>query len=172
MKRQALTLLTASVLAAGAATATASGAYAATGATHGFLPETYDASEPFAAGEGLCVPWAGTFHEVRSGGYRLVFAPGGQQPGEVHVNGAVDGSIELTPDGPGLPTYAGTYREKVNGILTQTTPEGDLERLGQYRLRTTLVGTDGSTISLVLAGKVTFNARGVATVSRDVFTCG
>jgi hypothetical protein len=144
---------------------------ATAGAEHAFFPEDYDASEHFAAGEGFCVDWAGTFHEVRHGGYRLVAAPGGQQPGELHVNGAIDGLVELIPDDPTLPTYAGTYREKVNGILTELGDEGDVERIGQYRLRSTLRGTDGSSYELRLSGKVTVNANGVMTVERDTFTC-
>lgn len=144
---------------------------AAAGAQHNFYPEDYDAFEHFAAGEGFCVSWAGTFHEVRHGGYRLVAAVGGQQPGEVHVNGAINGHIELVPDDPRLPTYTGDYREKVNGVVTESTDEGDLERVGQYRLRSTLQGTDGSTLSLRMSGKTTFDAHGVLRVQRDTFTC-
>ena len=147
------------------------GPAAAAGAQHDFFPEDYDAYEHFAAGEGFCVDWAGTFHEVRHGGYRLVAAVGGQQPGEVHVNGAINGHIELVPDDPTLPTYTGDYREKVNGVVTESTDEGDLERVGQYRLRSTLQGTDGSTLSLRMSGKTTFDAHGVLRVQRDTFTC-
>ena len=151
--------------------AAAAGPVSAAGADHAFFPEHYDAYEHFAAGEGFCVTWAGTFHEVRHGGYRLVAAPGGQQSGELHINGVIDGTVELIPDDRSLPTYAGDYREKVNGIVTEFTDEGDVERIGQYRLRSTLHGTDGSSLELRLSGKVTFNANGVATVVRDTFTC-
>jgi hypothetical protein len=151
--------------------ATATGPVSAAGADHAFFPEHYDAYEHFAAGEGFCVSWAGTFHEVRHGGYRLVAAPGGQQPGELHINGVINGNVELIPDDRSLPTYAGDYREKLNGIVTEFTDEGDVERIGQFRLRTTLRGTDGSSLNLKLSGKVTFNANGVATVERDTFTC-
>ncbi|WP_353953435.1 hypothetical protein V6K52_08455 [Knoellia sp. S7-12] len=144
---------------------------AGAGAIHEFYPEDYDAHEHFATGEGFCVPWAGTFHEVRTGGYKLVLPPGGRDPGELHINGVINGLVELVPDNASLPTYSGTYREKVNGVVTESTNEGDVERVGQYRLRSTLTGTDGSTLALHLAGKVTINANGVATVSRDVFTC-
>jgi len=89
----------------------------------------------------------------------------------VHVNGAIDGHIELVPDDPTLPTYTGDYREKVNGVVTESTDEGDLERVGQYRLRSTLRGTDGSTLSLRLSGKTTLDANGVLRVQRDTFTC-
>lgn len=165
MRRILTSALAALVLVGGtSATATA-------GAIHEFLPEDYDASEPFAAGEGFCVPWAGTFHEVRTGGYTLVTPPGGREPGELHINGVVHGTVELIPDDASLPTYSGSYREKVNGVATEFTEEGDVLRVGQYRLRSTLVGSDGSRLALHLAGKVTVNANGVATVSRDVFTC-
>ena len=165
MKRTVTTVLAALVLVVGTA------ASAGAGASHEFWPEGYDASEHFGAGEGPCVPWAGTFHEVRSGGYKVVMPPGGREPGEVHINGTILGSVELVPDDASLPSYAGQYREKVNAIATEFTDEGDVLRVGQYRLRSTLAGTDGSTLALLLAGKVTVNANGVATVSRDVFTC-
>ena len=79
--------------------------------------------------------------------------------------------VELVPDDASLPTYAGEYREKVNGVLTAITDEEDVERVGQYRLSSTLVGSDGSTLELRLSGKVTINANGVTTVERDVFSC-
>jgi hypothetical protein len=146
-------------------------ASAAGGAEHAFLIEDYDAYEHFAAGDSPCVSWAGTFHEVRSGGYRFVTAPGGQVDGEFHANGVIDGLVELIPDAAGLPTYSGTYREKVNAVVTSFTEEGDTSRVSQYRLRSTLRGTDGSTLDLRLSGKFTMNANGVVVVSRDTFTC-
>jgi hypothetical protein len=146
-------------------------ASAAGGAEHAFLIEDYNAYEHFVPGDGPCVSWPGTFHEVRSGGYRLVTAPGGQVEGEFHVNGVIDGLVELIPDAAGLPTYSGTYREKVNAAVTSFTEEGDTARVSQYRLRSTLRGTDGSTIDLRLSGKFTMNANGLVVVSRDVFTC-
>lgn len=144
----------------------------ASGAGHAFYPESWDASEHFAAGEGPCVPWAGTFHEVRDGGYRLVAAPGGQVPGEIHVNGVVAGSVELVPDDASLPTYSGTYREKTNVILTGSGEDGDVVRVGQYRLRSTLQGTDGSSHDLAMSGKITVNGQGTLVVERDTVTCG
>jgi hypothetical protein len=142
------------------------------GAVHETYPESYDATEHFAAGEGFCVPWAGSFREIRSGQYKLVASPGGQVPDEIHINGAIAGSVTLTPDDPRLPTYSGSYREKVNGVLTGIDENGnDVTRVSQYRLRSTLRGTDGSTLSLRLSGKMTMNAQGVLTVSRDTFSC-
>ncbi len=167
MKKRIITLVGTAILLAAAA----AGPATAGGAQHDFYPENYDAYEHFNAGEGFCVDWAGTFHEVRHGGYRLVAAPGGQQPGELHVNGIIDGRVELIPDDAALPTYSGDYREKVNGIVTEFTDEGDVERVAQYRLRSTLHGTDGSSLDLVLSGKLTINANGVATVEREVFSC-
>jgi hypothetical protein len=141
------------------------------GATVTFVPEDYDAWEHFDAGEGFCVPWAGSFHEVRHGGYRIVAPPGGQLPGEIHVNGVVDGLVELVPDDTRNPTYAGTYREKVNGVVVSVSSEEDVERVGQYRLASTLHGSDGSTLHLRLAGKVTVNGRGRVVLSHDELTC-
>ena len=148
-----------------------SGPASAAGAHHVFVPESFDGSEHFAAGDGPCVPWAGTFHEVRSGGYDIVAAPGGQVPGEVHVNGSVDGLVELVPDDPAMATYAGTYREKVNVVATSASDDGDELRNGQYRLRTHLVGSDGSSYDLVLTGKTTSTATGRVVVARDTFAC-
>ena len=167
MKHKLATVLGAFAL-VGVATGAAS---AAGGAEHAFLIEDYNAYEHFAPGDGPCVSWAGTFHEVRSGGYRLVTAPGGQAEGEFHLNGVINGLVELIPDAAGLPTYSGTYREKVNAVVTSFTEEGDTSRVSQYRLRSTLRGTDGSTLNLRLSGKFTMNANGVVVVSRDTFTC-
>ncbi|TCC56415.1 hypothetical protein E0H73_32535 [Kribbella pittospori] len=141
------------------------------GAEHAFVIEDYDAYEHFAPGEGPCVSWPGTFHEVRAGGYRLVIPPGGQREGEFHVNGVIDGRVELIPDNASLPTFAGTYREKVNAVVTAFTEESEVDRVAQYRLRSTLRGTDGSVLDLRLAGKLTMNANGRVVVSRDTFSC-
>jgi hypothetical protein len=141
------------------------------GASLGFYPEDYDAYEHHDAGEGICVDWAVTFHEVRHGGYRLVSAPGGQVPGELHVNGAIDGLIELIPDDAALPTYTGTYREKINGIVVDSSLGDATPRIAQYRLTSTLQGSDGSTMELRLSGKVTVNGEGRLVVTRDELTC-
>lgn len=157
------------VLAATTATTPAADAAAA---LHLSVPEDYDAAEHFDAGEQLCVDWAGTFHEVRHGGYDLVVPPGGQVPGEAHINGAVDGYVELVPDDPGLPSYAGTYREKVDGVLVGTDAGGsDILRVAHYGLTSILRGTDGSALRLSLSGKVTLDAKGRAVVSRDTYSC-
>jgi len=167
MKRKLAIVLGAAALLGGAAAPAA-----AAGAEHAFIIEDFNAFEHFAAGEGPCVSWPGTFHEVRSGGYRIVTPAGGQLPGEFHVNGVIDGRVELIPDDAGLPTYSGTYREKVNAVVTSFSQEGDVARVSQYRLRSTLRGTDGSALQLRLAGKFTMNANGVVVVSRDTFSCG
>ena len=162
----------AAMLVLGPATAVAPAAQAA-GAQHVTMAEEFDGSEHFAAGEQSCVAWAGTFHEVRHGGYDIVVAPGGRVPGESHVNGAVDGYVELVPDDPANPTYAGTYREKVNGIFLGTDDEGDdVLRIGQFRLVTLLHGSDGSTLRLSTSGKVTMDATGRIVVDRYTLGCG
>jgi hypothetical protein len=149
----------------------AAGPASAAGAEHEFFAEDYDAYESFAAGEGPCVAWAGTFHEVRTGGYRLVAAPGGREEGEFHINGVIHGFIELIPNDDSLPTYSGTYREKVNGVIATVTEDEDVERVGQFRLRSTLHGTDGTTIPLRLWGKVTVSGNGDTVVDREALTC-
>ena len=168
MRRTVITLAGLALLAATAAGASPA---QAGGAEHLFVPENYDAVEHFDAGEGFCVDWAGSFHEVRQGGYRILTAPGGQVTGEKHVNGVIAGSLELVPDDPGLPTYTGSYREKVNGVITDPGPDWEELRIGQYRLASTLRGTDGSTLRLTLSGKLTINGQGRVVVSRDYFAC-
>ena len=143
---------------------------AAAPATHDVWTEEYDATEAFAAGEHPCVEWAGTFREVRSGSYRLLWS-GGHGDGELHVNGVVHGSVELVPDEEGLPTYTGTYREKLNAVVLEVTEEGDALRVGQYRLRGVLEGSDGSTLTLTMSGKMTTTPSGRVVVSRDHFSC-
>ena len=166
MKKQLIT----AALALGLGTAVAP-AHAA-GANHETQPEQYDATEHFVAGEGFCVPWAGSFREVRNGQYRLVSPPGGREPGEYHVNGVIAGSVTLTPDDPGLPTYTGTYREKVDYVVIGLDEEGfEIARVGQYRLRSTLRSSDGSSLDLRLSGKLTVTPAGTVVVSRDEFSC-
>jgi hypothetical protein len=144
----------------------------AAGAVHLYVPEDWDGAEHFDAGAGPCTDWAGTFHEVRHGGYDVLLPPGGLVAGEAHVNGVVNGYVELIPDDATLPTYTGTYREKTNAITIGTTPDGEDEvRIAQYRLFSTLHGTDGSSLRLELSGKVTLDARGRVTVDRDHFSC-
>jgi hypothetical protein len=72
--------------------------------------------------------------------------------GEVHLNGAIAG-FEYIPDNTSLPTYSGTYSEKLNGVLLELTFEDDQERISQFRLRSQLVGTDGSTLRLAMYGQ-------------------
>jgi hypothetical protein len=56
---------------------------------------------------------------VRSGEIKLVSVNSGPQTGEVHVNGVTAGFVEYVPHDTPLPTYAGTYREKLNGVLLE-----------------------------------------------------
>ena len=141
-------------------------------ATHDVFVEEYEAYEPFAAGDGQpCVPSARTFHEVRSGEVKLVTINSGPQAGEVHVNGAIAGFIEYIPDDTALPTYSGTYREKLNGVLLELSFEDDQSRIAQFRLRSRLAGTDGSSLRLAMSGKLTLNGNGNLVVDRFSFTC-
>ncbi|MGH3989501.1 MAG: hypothetical protein ACRDTZ_19665 [Pseudonocardiaceae bacterium] len=140
--------------------------------THDVYIEEYDAYEPLAAGDGEpCVPWSGTFHEVRSGEIDLVTVNSGPQAGEVHVNGSVAGLIEYIPDDGSLPSYSGSYREKLNGVLVELSLEDDQSRIAQFRLRSLLVGTDGSTLRLAMSGKITINRHGDVVIDRFNFTC-
>jgi len=169
MLRSLITSLIAVPLAA-ATTLTAPAAHADP-AVHGVYVEEYDAYEHLAAGENFCVPWSGQFHEVRSGLAKLLTPSGTRRPGEVHINLVVDGFVELIPDDAAFPTYSGTYREKADGVLTGLTGDGDVERVMQWRLRTTLEGTDGSTLTLSMSGKLNTNGNDDVVVSRDSFSC-
>jgi hypothetical protein len=139
-------------------------------AQHDVYVEEYDAYEPFDAGENPCVDWAGTFHEVRAGQAKLVSSVGDGPSDEGHVNGVVDGFVELIPDDATLPSYSGTYREKLNVLVTISGQADDL-LIAQYRLRSVLTGTDGSRLTMSLSGKITVNGRGDVVISRDEFTC-
>ena len=94
MRRTIITLAGLALVAVAAPGATPA---QAAGAEHVIVPEEYDEVEHFDAGEGFCVDWAGSFHEVRHGAYRLLTAPGGQVTGERHVNGVIEGLVELIP---------------------------------------------------------------------------
>lgn len=145
---------------------------AGAGAQHDLFVEEYDGSETHPAEENPCGPWAMTIHEVRSGSARLVTPPGGQVEDETHVNGAVYGQVTIVPGDPTLPTYTGSYREKINGIITgYDAQEGDLVRVSQFRLRIPLTGSDGSSLVLAFSGKYTFNAHGELIVARDRMSC-
>jgi len=160
-------LLVAGLLAAGLTAAT-SPAQAA-GTSRLVVPEEYDAVEHLAADDNLCGPWAANFHEIRHGQYTLLFAPGGRAAGEAHVNGSVDGWVELAPDDPSLPTYSGDYREKVDGVLLD--PANDQFRVFHFALRDRLHGTDGSTLTIQISGKMTVTPDGRAVVDRSISSC-
>lgn len=164
------TAITAAGLTLSGATVTAAGAAPA---QHDTFVESYDGTQAFSAEENPCGPWAATLHVVRSGEYKIVHAAGGQSEGEFHVNGAVDGQIELAPDSPALPTYTGSFREKVNAVITGVDEEqGDLARVAQFRLRVPLTGSDGSRHVLAMSGKSTINANGDLVVERSsMMTC-
>ena len=170
MLRSLISSVVATPLAATAVTLAGPAAHADP-AIHGVYVEEYDAYEHLAAGENFCVPWSGQFHEVRSGLAKLLMPSGSRRPEELHVNLVVDGSVELIPDDPAFPTYSGTYREKADGVLSLLTGDGDVERVMQWRLRTTLEGTDGSTLALSMSGKLTTNGKDEVVVSRDSFSC-
>jgi hypothetical protein len=141
-------------------------------ATHDVFVEEYDAYEAFAAGDAEpCVPWAGTFHEVRSGEIQLVTTTTGPHAGAVHANGVIAGFIEYIPGDSSLPTYTGTYREKLNAALLELSLDDDQTRIAQFRLRSQLNGTDGSSLGLAMSGKLTLNSNGDAVVDRFNFTC-
>jgi hypothetical protein len=80
--------------------------------------------------------------------------------GEVHVNGVIAGFVEYIPDDTALPAYSGTYREKINGVMFEMSFDDDQSRIAQFRLRSRLTGTDGSSLLLAMSGKVTRKGNG------------
>ena len=108
---------------------------------------------------------------MRNGEIKLVTINGGPRAGEVHVNGVVAGFVEYIPDDSSLPTCSGTYREKLDAVLLEMSFEDEVERIAQFRLRSRLAGTDGSTLLLTLSGKVTRNGKGEVVVDRFDITC-
>lgn len=171
--RTTTALLAGSLLAAGLTAglvAGPAGIASAAGVTRYHFVEEWDGTSHWGADENPCGAWATTFHEVRHGGYDLMTAPGGQTDGEVHLNGSVDGWVELVPDDPSLPTYSGGYREKADGVLTDV--DNDQFRVFQFRLRDRLTGTDGSHLVIRLSAKVTMDAQGRTVVDRSIQSCG
>lgn len=158
-------------LVAAALTLTSGTAAIGAPAQHGTFAESWQGQRHLSVDDNMCGPWAATIHEARSGTYRIVEAPGGRSSGEFHINGAVDGQISLTPDNPGLPTYSGSYREKVNAIVVGVDDEGDLSRIAHFRLRAPLAGSDGSGLVLTMSGRFTTNAHGQVVTERFSFTC-
>ncbi|MGA8851910.1 MAG: hypothetical protein WB508_09340 [Aeromicrobium sp.] len=149
-----------------------SGAAMAAPAQHDTYSESWAGDEHLAAENNSCGPWAATLHETRAGSYRIVEAPGGRSEGEFHVNGVIRGHLSLTPDDPARPTYSGQFREKVNFVITGVSDDGeDQARVGQFRLRAPLAGSDGSTLVLTMTGRLTTNAHGEVVTARFSLLC-
>ena len=167
MRRAAATAVATSVLFGSLATVSAAQAGPV---TRGVYVEEFDGTEQFAPGENQCVAYAGTLHEVRSGQFILTTLGNGPRSAELKVRGAIDGSIEITPTYPADgPSYTGTYSERVVGWLTD--PDNDTFRVGHYRLRGRLAGSDGSSRVLDSTFKVTMKPDGTAVVNRQSSTC-
>lgn len=136
----------------------------------GVYVEEYDGTTAFGAGENMCVDYAGTEHEARSGSYALM-APGfGPRGAELKVRGAIDGFIQITPTKPtDGPSYAGTYSERVVGWLTD--PDTDTFRVAHLRLHGRLTGSDGTSVVFEGTFKVTLKPDGTAVVDRQSSSC-
>ena len=136
----------------------------------GVYVEEFDGTKPFGVGENMCVDYAGTEHEVRSGSYALMAPGNGPRSTELKVRGAVDGFIEIKPtkssDGP---SYAGTYSERVVGWLTD--PDTDTFRVVSFRLQGRLAGSDGTSVVFESTFKVTMKPDGTAVVERQSESC-
>jgi hypothetical protein len=136
----------------------------------GVYVEEFDGTTAFGVGENMCVDYAGTEHEVRSGSYALM-APGiGPRSAELKVRGAIDGFLEITPTNPvDGPSYAGTYSERVVGWLTD--PDTDTFRVAHLRLHGRLTGSDGSSVVFEVTFKLTLKPDGTTVVDRQSSTC-
>ena len=139
---------------------------------HDVYIEEYNDYSSFNPGEmEPCVPWTGTFHEVRHGQAKLVAHVEGPRTGELQVNMKVDGFIELIPKDGALPTYTGSYREKATAVVVGPFDDTEVEIVSQFALRGTLTGSDGSSLELRMRGKVTHNGQGDLVLERFEFTC-
>jgi hypothetical protein len=83
----------------------------------------------------------------------------------------IAGFVEYIPHDTYLPTYAGTYQEKLNGVLLELSFEDDQSRIAQFRLQSQQAGTDGSSLRLTMSGKLTLNGNGYVLVDTFRFTC-
>jgi hypothetical protein len=136
----------------------------------GVYIEEFDGTRSFGVGENMCVDYAGTEHEVRSGSYALMAPGNGPRSTELKVRGAVVGFIEIKPtDSSDGPSYAGTYSERVVGWLTD--PDTDTFRLVNFRLQGRLAGSDGTSVVFKITSKVTMKPDGTAVVERQSTTC-
>ena len=114
-------------------------------------------------GSSTCVPWAGTFHEV------LAPLPRPHHPRRPGARQRSDRRLHRAhPRRPIAADLVGDYREKLTGIATESIDEPSV---AQYRLRSTLLGSDGSSLDYSLSGKVTVDAKGVARLERHSSTC-
>ena len=117
---------------------------------------TTPSSSPPASTE-PCVPWAGTFHEVRSGEIKLVTVNSGPQTGEVHVNGVIAGFIEYIPDDTFAADLLGHIPREAQrrpaGVELRRRPVADRP----VPTSSQLAGTDGSSLRFAMSGKVTRN---------------
>jgi len=129
----------------------------------------WSGSYDLAAAENPC-GFATTVAETRTGFYRYLWASGGQLDGEGHLNGAIQGTMTLTPDDASLPTYSGSYVEKVNGVFIGR-GEDALFRTLSYQQRVMLTGSDGSRLTVVFVNKAAVNANLEITFTRQFASC-
>ena len=142
---------------------------AAAPAEHLVVEESWSGSEHFAAGEGPCVPWAGTLAEDRHMTARLVWTGTGPRVGEYAVVAQVDGALSLVPDdATAAPTYAGSYRETATGRFSW---DGDEPRVGRFAVHARATGSDGSALLFVLYGRITLRADGTVVTVDEGLRC-
>jgi hypothetical protein len=144
-------------------------AMAAASVTHIPIHVEEVSTDHFAAGDGVCVDYAGTLVENRVGDADLVLHESGALADAFHVTFVVAADFTLTPDNPNAgPGYSGTYREGGAGLV-----EGDTgqELTSSFHLIAVATGTDGSTLHFLLRGHVTVTPDGTMRAVSDQLTC-
>jgi hypothetical protein len=135
--------------------------------THLTLHEHEVSTDHFAAGQGICVDYAGTLVEDRRLDAQAVQHE--SAAGLVNLTFTVRATLSITPDDPAAgPTYIGSYVEKGAGIV-ETAPDQD--RAITYHVVAAADGSDRSTLRFLLRGHITVTPEGTVHAARDQLTC-
>jgi hypothetical protein len=154
-------------LAAAVALLPAGPAHAEAGVTHLTLHEHEVSTDHFAAGDGICVDYAGTLIEDRHLDAEAVQHDNGA--GLANLTFIVRATFSITPDEPAAgPSYTGSYVEKGAGIVETASSQ---DRAVTYHVVAAGTGSDGSTLRFLLRGHVTATPDGAVHAARDQLTC-
>ncbi len=115
-----------------------------------------------------CVGYAGTIFERRTYDLRVTEFVAGPNEGMVHLTGVIWGEFRITPGaGESGPTYEGSYREKV----TLSGDSLDTPRVVSFVLPLTGIGSDGSTLKLLLHGHAVMGRDGEVKLEKYSSKC-